>query len=160
MQDARPDSPDTPPGAGAARREARLAAPRLARELRTLDAMLRLHCGAHHDAAPRSAELDLCTDCATLLGYARKRLAACPFGPDKPTCANCQVHCYGPAQREAVRGIMRYAGPRMLVRHPVLALHHIVDGRRPAPPKPRAAAPASNAETQPASETPTTLPAK
>jgi hypothetical protein len=33
---------------------------------------------------------------------------------------------------------MRYAGPRMLWRHPLLALAHlVVDGRRPAPPKPR-----------------------
>jgi hypothetical protein len=155
MQDAGPDSPETPPRAGAARREARLETPRLARELRTLDAMLRLHCADHHHAAPRSAELDLCADCATLLSYARKRLAACPFGTDKPTCANCQVHCYGPAQREAVRGIMRCAGPRMLFRHPILALMHLADGRRAAPPRPRAAA-----SGQPASDTPTSRPAK
>jgi hypothetical protein len=31
---------------------------------------------------------------------------------------------------------MRYAGPRMLLRHPVLALRHVADGKRPAPPKP------------------------
>jgi hypothetical protein len=31
--------------------------------------------------------------------------------------------------REQVRAIMRYAGPRMLLRHPVLALMHVWDGR-------------------------------
>jgi hypothetical protein len=35
--------------------------------------------------------------------------------------------------RERVRGIMRWTGPRMLWRHPVLAIVHMVDGRRPAP---------------------------
>ena len=43
---------------------------------------------------------------------------------------------------------MRYAGPRMLLRHPVLALAHLlVDGRRPAPPKLRGAAAARPAIT-------------
>ena len=37
----------------------------------------------------------------------------------------------GDARR--VREMMRYAGPRMLWRHPVLAIRHLLDGRRPAP---------------------------
>jgi hypothetical protein len=36
--------------------------------------------------------------------------------------------------------MMRYAGPRMMWRHPLLALSHVLDGKRPAPPKPRATA--------------------
>ena len=39
--------------------------------------------------------------------------------------------------RQRVREVMIYAGPRMLLRHPVLALLHlVVDERRPAPAKP------------------------
>ena len=102
----------------------------------TLSAMARMHCEGRHGARARYAQ-GLCDECASLLDYARKRLAACPFGPDKPTCVNCQIHCYGPQQREATRQVMRYAGPRMLLKHPVLAIAHLVDGRRPAPPKPR-----------------------
>jgi hypothetical protein len=34
---------------------------------------------------------------------------------------------------------MRYAGPRMIWRHPWLALMHVVDKRYVAPPKPSAA---------------------
>jgi hypothetical protein len=128
--------PVTPPPDGAARRAARLATPRLTRELRTIAVMLRIWCRDLHGDAARDAE-DLCEACAELLDYARKRLAGCPFGPEKPTCVNCQIHCYGPRQREAVREVMRYAGPRMLLRHPWLALAHVIDGRRPAPPKPR-----------------------
>ena len=72
------------------------------------------------------------------MDYAQKRLAGCPYGADKPTCTNCQIHCYGPTQREQTRVVMRYAGPRMLLRHPVLAVAHLLfDSRRPAPPKPR-----------------------
>src|SRR5512144_2364967 len=102
--------------------------PRLARELATLAAMVRIYC---HDV---HAEDDgLCEGCAALLAYATRRLDRCVFGDDKPTCAKCTVHCYSAALREQVRIVMRYAGPRMLWRHPVLALRHTLDGRRPAP---------------------------
>ncbi|MFN7887162.1 MAG: nitrous oxide-stimulated promoter family protein, partial [Betaproteobacteria bacterium] len=112
-------------------RRARLQQPRLARELRTIEAMLRIGCRDRHGGgAP------LCAECAALAEYTARRLAACPFGETKPTCSNCQIHCYGPREREAVREVMRYAGPRMLLRHPVLALRHVADGKRPAPPKP------------------------
>jgi len=30
--------------------------------------------------------------------------------------------------KEKVKKVMRYSGPRMLLHHPVLALHHAVDG--------------------------------
>lgn len=134
-----------PPSAGAAKRAARLQTPRLQREQTTMVAMLRLYCSGHHGGAATDTE-DLCPECAGLLAYARKRLAACPFGAEKPTCVNCQIHCYGPQQREQTRVVMRYAGPRMLMRHPVLAIAHLVDGRRPAPPKPRGAKAAAAAE--------------
>jgi Nitrous oxide-stimulated promoter len=135
-----------------ARRAARLAAPRLTRELRTIAAMLRIACRDQHGDAERNAE-QLCTPCAELLDYARKRLAHCPYGPEKPTCVNCPIHCYGKRQREEVREVMRYAGPRMLLRHPVLAIAHLIDGRRPAPPPPaerRAAAAATRRAGSPA----------
>lgn len=131
------DTEAAPPlSEGAARRAARLQTPRLQREQATMEAMLRLYCSDHHGSETVDAE-GLCPACAELLAYARKRLAACPFGPEKPTCVNCQIHCYGPKQREHTRVVMRYAGPRMLLRHPVLALMHVIDGKRPAPPKPR-----------------------
>jgi hypothetical protein len=110
---------------------ARLAAPRLARELDTIRAMLRIACRDRHGTAE-----GLCAECAALADYAAKRLEHCPYGQDKPTCVNCRIHCYGKRQREQVRETMRYAGPRMLLRHPYLAVMHIVDGRRPAPPTP------------------------
>jgi len=98
---------------------------RLHREKKTIFAMLRIYCRDHH--APTG---ELCDECAGLMDYAEKRLLRCPFGGDKPTCAQCPVHCYKPEKREQVRRVMRYAGPRMLLRHPVLTFWHLVDGWR------------------------------
>ena len=62
------------------------------------------------------------------------RLEKCPFQEHKTTCAKCPVHCYKPARREQIRAVMRYAGPRMMFRHPRLAFYHLViDGRREKP---------------------------
>ena len=130
-----PDRTDAPPSDPAARRAAQFATPRLTREARTIAAMLRIWCRDRHAGAARN-DNGLCDACAELNDYARKRLAACPFGPEKPTCVNCQIHCYGRRQRESVREVMRHAGPRMLWQHPWLALAHLLDGRRPAPPSP------------------------
>ncbi|MHB8079192.1 MAG: nitrous oxide-stimulated promoter family protein [Candidatus Krumholzibacteriia bacterium] len=108
------------------------AARRRRRELVTVQAMIGLYCRAHHGggAAP-------CAECRELLQYARQRSDRCPYGAGKPTCVNCPVHCYAPAMRERVRTVMRYAGPRLVWRHPLLALWHLLDGRRPVPTLPR-----------------------
>ena len=98
---------------------------RLAREKRTLQAMVRVYCRAHH-----GSKGPLCPECQALCDYALGRLARCPYGAEKPTCANCPTHCYKPALREQVKVVMRYAGPRMLFRHPILALLHMLDGLR------------------------------
>jgi len=120
------------PGAGPTTRRVQDAArhPRLARELKTIRAMVRIFCRDHHGVAASGA---LCVECAALLNYATRRLDRCVFGDDKPTCANCKVHCYSAAMRERVRDVMRYAGPRMVWRHPLLAAVHLREGRRPAP---------------------------
>lgn len=100
------------------------------REQRMLEAMLRSYCRHHHHSQP------LCAECGALARYAQRRLERCMFGDEKPTCANCLVHCYKAQMREKVRVMMRWAGPRMLWRHPVLAILHQLDGRRPSPKRP------------------------
>ncbi len=106
---------------------ARRQAARLARERRTIHAMIALYCRDHHGTSAA------CADCSALAAYADLRLDRCVYGAAKPTCANCPIHCYKPAMREQIRAVMRYAGPRMLRRHPVLAVAHVLGGRRPAP---------------------------
>jgi hypothetical protein len=39
-----------------------------------------------------------------------------------------------------MREVMRFAGPRMLARHPFLAIMHLIDDRRPAPELPAVSA--------------------
>ena len=97
---------------------------RLRREARTVEAMIHRYCRAHHQPP------HLCPDCTELLAYARKRLHHCPFQEKKPTCGNCLIHCYTPQQRQRIQAVMRYAGPRMLFSHPILALWHLLDGLR------------------------------
>ena len=105
---------------------------RTERERRTIEAMIGLFCRDRH--VPQGG---LCTECAALAVYARRRLEQCPFREDKPTCFKCPVHCYKPACREQIRVVMRYAGPRMLFSHPLLAIRHMLDERRAAPERSR-----------------------
>lgn len=100
---------------------------RLKREHDTLVCMTRIYC-EHHHGDPDGARL--CPVCAKLMRYAEKRLEKCPYGSDKPTCANCPIHCYKPAPRQMAREVMRYAGPRMTWRHPWRALTHMFDKLR------------------------------
>jgi len=65
--------------------------------------------------------------------YANEKLDRCPYGQNKPTCNRCPIHCYKPQQREQARHIMRYAGPRMLLKHPILAIKHLCAENRPVP---------------------------
>ena len=97
---------------------------RLERERETIGVMVRMYCAGRHG----SSEGQLCAECAELLAYAEVRLAKCPFGPDKGPCSKCEVHCYKPEMRQRVQAVMRYAGPRMLTRHPVMGLRHLVKG--------------------------------
>ena len=99
---------------------------RLAREWKTVLAMLHIYCRDQHGGA-------LCQECQELKNYVSLRLDRCRFGVDKPTCAKCPVHCYQRDRREQIKVVMRYAGPRMMWEHPWLSLWHLLDGwfRRP-----------------------------
>jgi hypothetical protein len=101
------------------------------REARTVEAMIALHCRQVHGTSPGTA--GLCPGCAALRTYALQRLQRCPFQEGKTTCACCPVHCYRADMREQIRAVMRYAGPRMLLRHPILAALHLADGLRKEP---------------------------
>lgn len=133
MTEGNPMEPTQSPGPRLATEESKalgqgFAGKRLAREWRTIAAMIGCYCRGHHHV-----ETALCPECRQLLDYAAVRLERCRFGLEKPVCAKCPVNCYQRAQREQVRAVMRYAGPRMLWRHPILSLRHWLDGFRKAP---------------------------
>lgn len=90
-------------------------------EARTLELMLDLYCSHHH----RSSKNELCRECRTLLDYALERLKNCPLQPEKPVCSNCRIHCYRPDMREKIKAVMRFSGPRMIYRHPVIAMQYV-----------------------------------
>jgi len=100
----------------------------LDREQLTINKMISIYCSDKHDGGSAG----LCPNCREFRDYAELRLQKCPYGIDKPTCANCPIHCYKPARRAQAREIMRYAGPRMLLRHPLLTIAHKIDGLRRA----------------------------
>jgi hypothetical protein len=106
--------------------------------------MVRLYCADHHDDPD-----GICPSCRNLLAYAHQRLDRCPYGAAKPACNLCPVHCYQPARREAMREVMRQAGPKMLLCHPWLAIVHLFKERaRRQPARPlsrRAPAPETSA---------------
>lgn len=102
---------------------------RRARELKTIETMVRMYCRGHR----HQGRAPLCSDCGALFEYAKRRLERCVFGDAKPTCAHCVVHCYKADMREQMRVVMRWAGPRMMLRHPVMAIVHLIDERRAVP---------------------------
>ncbi len=125
--------------------------PRLKREIQTLTVMITLYCQRHHGGGKNGK--DHCPECEPLLNYALARIDHCPYCrqkvkrgaenlpsgegndhpgdyQDKPPCNLCPIHCYRPEMRERIRQVMRWAGPRMIWRHPLLAWFHLRDGRR------------------------------
>ena len=104
---------------------------RIRRERETIETMIGIFChGNHAEEAGKGTGVVLCRECADLDAYANRKLDLCPHGEGKPTCLKCPIHCYGNEERERVRAVMRYAGPRMLLRHPVIAVRHMLHGRR------------------------------
>lgn len=76
----------------------------------------------------------LCPSCRELLAYARSRLEKCPYGENKPACSACPIHCYKPKRRKEIQDVMRYAGPRMMRSHPMLAVRHLIKKFRKSKP--------------------------
>lgn len=99
-----------------------MAKQKLEKERKTIAAMLRIFCNAHHGTARNI----LCATCKGLLDYAEERLDKCPFGESKSACSKCRVHCYKPDMRNQVTEVMRYLGPKMLKKHPLLAIDHLL----------------------------------
>ena len=73
--------------------------------------MVRLYC-LHYEGHEQ-----LCPRCRALIDYAHQRLDHCPSGNGKGSCRRCPIHCYRPDMRSLMRQVMRYSGPRMLLRH-------------------------------------------
>ena len=102
--------------------------PRLERERKTVGVMIKMYCRGKHGTRE-----GLCPECDALWQYVQVRLDRCPFQERKTTCKNCPVHCYRPDMKRRITEVMRYAGPKMWYRHPILTIWHFIDGARKEP---------------------------
>ena len=98
---------------------------RIAREKICVEKMIMIYCNAKH----RKGKVK-CEDCQALLDYACKRLDCCKFGERKPVCLHCPIHCYTQNMRTKIKEVMQFSGPRMLFKHPKLAVLHLLDSCR------------------------------
>ncbi len=105
---------------------------RIDRERDTIKAMVDIYCQVNHGSET------LCQECSSLINYVKLRLEHCPFQEQKPTCLNCTVHCYASIQRNQIRNVMRFSGPRMIIKHPIKTIYHLWDGLKYRPNKKRA----------------------
>ena len=65
----------------------------------------------------------LCQECSDLLDYSANRRRLCPLDP-KPTCKNCEIHCYAPENRAKIREVMRVSGMQMIRRGRIDMIFH------------------------------------
>lgn len=89
-------------------------------EKQAIAEMIQLFCHAKHGTGD-----SLCCECRKLLEYAHARLDHCPFSDDKPVCRNCTIHCYAPDMCKKISDVMRYSGPRMLLKNPGAVFRHL-----------------------------------
>lgn len=94
------------------------------REKQLVSQMITWYCKKNHGGK------GLCPDCAALDAYARQRSDRCPFIETKTFCSNCKVHGYKPEMREKIRKVMGFSGPRMIFRHPVVAVRHAIETKK------------------------------
>lgn len=91
-------------------------------EKATVGLMIKIYCHGKH----QTKKGELCPECKELTDYCNVRTEKCPFMETKTFCSACSVHCYAKDKKEKIREVMRYAGPRMLLYHPILAVKHAV----------------------------------
>ena len=96
---------------------------RIEREKDCIQKMLGIYCRGLHGTRG-----GLCGDCRELLEYTGLRIDKCTFGSKKSTCAKCAIHCFKKDMRARIKEVMRYAGPKMAYRHPLLSFLHYLDG--------------------------------
>lgn len=93
---------------------------RIEYEKRVVRIMIGIYCKAHHASSE-----GLCEKCEELACYYERRVERCPLGENKRSCKVCTIHCSEKLHQAQIRQVMRYAGPRMMFSHPLMALRHL-----------------------------------
>ena len=88
---------------------------------------IQIFCDIKHKDLTKTNEdgISLCNECHETLRYSIWRRKICSLDP-KPTCKNCEIHCYLPMQREKIKQIMRHSGIVLIKRGRLdLLLHYL-----------------------------------
>ncbi|WEG72495.1 nitrous oxide-stimulated promoter family protein [Vagococcus intermedius] len=94
--------------------------PIISEEIQLIEVMIKTYYHKTENSAPISEK--------RMLSYAKKRLEYCRFGESKTTCQRCPIHCYQENYREQMKKIMRFSGPKMILKHPILTVKHGLRG--------------------------------
>ena len=93
-------------------------------EAKTLKKFFELHCHDKHtnlsnhckqvdyNGTKINIELELCSECLSLIHYSFDRLSECPHDP-KPRCRKCPNPCYSKDEWKKVAKLMRYSGIKL-----------------------------------------------
>jgi len=93
-------------------------------EVQTLKKFFTTYCENKHDQKSNykrtlfykgssiDVELNLCTQCSTLIDYSFDRLLECPH-EIKPRCRKCSNPCYEKKQWKMLAKLMRYSGLKL-----------------------------------------------
>lgn len=65
-------------------------------------------------------------DLDELKSYAFTRIDKCPNVEEGIYCNTCKIHCFKEDEKEEMRKIMKFSGPRMMIYHPILAMDHLI----------------------------------
>lgn len=81
--------------------------------------MILLYCNAKHPGK------GLCRECGKLEAYAMTKIERCPLGDAKTSCSKCRIHCYKEPEQSRIREVMKYSGPKIAFRAPVLMFKYL-----------------------------------
>ncbi len=88
-------------------------------EKEVIEIMTKLYCKKQHGSK------ELCTDCSNLLEYACFRIDKCRYKETKTFCSFCKTPCYKPNMKEQIKTVMKYSGPRLIFKKPILVFNHV-----------------------------------
>lgn len=66
-------------------------------------------------------------DLSELKEYVFKRIDCCPRKEEKTFCSSCPIHCYQKKYRDQIKEVMKYSGKRMLFKHPLITIKHLIN---------------------------------
>ena len=86
-------------------------------DIKVLREFIKIYCETKHRDRAKTIQdgINLCDECHDTLQYSAMRREYCPQDP-KPTCKNCDIHCYKPEYRQRIKDIMRHSGMVMIKR--------------------------------------------